>query len=234
MQPWGRGGVLVAFVTDTNRPQPLRHPPPTACLTASGATSEAPSLLMQPCLLSPLPLDLSPRPEAHRGSSCPSCAAALGRIGWWACPRAPRRSASRWGCESRRRTASTPASCGGTGVAFWTRKNDGAGRPEPTPALPPAIAKAHANINKARCGAPLGIARARAQGGGAVASAVTRALPSTKRQAKTECRHTTGHTHDDHTALAPVLRAAAAWPLPCLPLRCTRDQRGMPGPPMRC
>ena len=31
-----------------NRPQLLRQPPPTACLTASGAASEAPSLLMHP------------------------------------------------------------------------------------------------------------------------------------------------------------------------------------------
>ena len=31
-----------------NRPQPLRQPPPTACLTASGAASEVPSLLMHP------------------------------------------------------------------------------------------------------------------------------------------------------------------------------------------
>ena len=35
----------MAFVTDSNRPQPLWQPPPTACLTASGAASEAPSLL---------------------------------------------------------------------------------------------------------------------------------------------------------------------------------------------
>ena len=35
-----------AFVTDSNRPQPLWQPPPTACLTASGAASEAPSLLI--------------------------------------------------------------------------------------------------------------------------------------------------------------------------------------------
>ena len=41
----------MAFVTDSNRPQPLWQPPPTACLTASGAASEAPSLLMQPCQL---------------------------------------------------------------------------------------------------------------------------------------------------------------------------------------
>ena len=39
----------MAFVTDSNRPQPLWQPPPTACLTASGGTSEVPSLLMHPC-----------------------------------------------------------------------------------------------------------------------------------------------------------------------------------------
>ena len=37
-----------AFVTDSNRPQPLWQPPPTACLTAAGAASEVPSLLMRP------------------------------------------------------------------------------------------------------------------------------------------------------------------------------------------
>ena len=36
-------------VTDSNRPQPLRQPPPTACQTASGAASEAPSLVPHPC-----------------------------------------------------------------------------------------------------------------------------------------------------------------------------------------
>ena len=38
----------MAFATDSNRPQPLWQPPPTACLTASGAASEVPSLLMHP------------------------------------------------------------------------------------------------------------------------------------------------------------------------------------------
>ena len=38
----------MAFVTDSNRPQPLRQPPPTACLPASGAASETPPLLMHP------------------------------------------------------------------------------------------------------------------------------------------------------------------------------------------
>ena len=38
----------VAFGTDSNHPQPLWQPPPTACLTASRATSEVPSLLMHP------------------------------------------------------------------------------------------------------------------------------------------------------------------------------------------
>ena len=38
----------MAFVTDSNRPQSLGQPPPTACLTASGAASDVPSLLMHP------------------------------------------------------------------------------------------------------------------------------------------------------------------------------------------
>ena len=43
----------MACVTDSNRPQPLRQPPPTACATAPGAASEAPSLLMHPCSAPP-------------------------------------------------------------------------------------------------------------------------------------------------------------------------------------
>ena len=39
----------MTFVTDSNRPQPLWQPPPAACLTASGAASEAPSLPIHPC-----------------------------------------------------------------------------------------------------------------------------------------------------------------------------------------
>ena len=38
----------MASVTDSNRPQPPRQPPPTACLTASEAASGVPSLLMHP------------------------------------------------------------------------------------------------------------------------------------------------------------------------------------------
>ena len=38
----------MAFITDSKRPQPLRQPPPTADLTASGAASEVPSLSMRP------------------------------------------------------------------------------------------------------------------------------------------------------------------------------------------
>ena len=38
----------MAFVTDSNGPQPLWQPPPTACLTTPGAASEAPSPLMHP------------------------------------------------------------------------------------------------------------------------------------------------------------------------------------------
>ena len=36
--------VPMAFVTDSNRSQPLRQPPPTACLTSSRAASKAPSV----------------------------------------------------------------------------------------------------------------------------------------------------------------------------------------------
>ena len=36
-------------LTDSNRPEPLQQPPPTAYLIASGAASEVPSLLMHPC-----------------------------------------------------------------------------------------------------------------------------------------------------------------------------------------
>ena len=36
----------MAFVTDSARPQRSWQPPPTACLTVSGAASEVPSLLM--------------------------------------------------------------------------------------------------------------------------------------------------------------------------------------------
>ena len=51
----------MAFASASNRPQPLWQPPPTACLTASGAASEVPSLLMHPWGAPPR-LD-SPRPE---------------------------------------------------------------------------------------------------------------------------------------------------------------------------
>ena len=49
LSPWRQVPLSRAFVTDSNRPQPLGQPPPTACLTASGATSEAPSLPMHLC-----------------------------------------------------------------------------------------------------------------------------------------------------------------------------------------
>ena len=38
----------MAFLTDSNRPQLLWRPPPTACQNASGTASEAPALLMHP------------------------------------------------------------------------------------------------------------------------------------------------------------------------------------------
>ena len=42
----------LAFVADSNRLQPLWQPPPTACLTASGASSEVPLLVMHPWAMS--------------------------------------------------------------------------------------------------------------------------------------------------------------------------------------
>ena len=48
LSPWRRVPASMAFVTDSNRPQPLWQPPPTACLTTAGAASEVPSLLMHP------------------------------------------------------------------------------------------------------------------------------------------------------------------------------------------
>ena len=48
----------VAFVTDSNRRQPLWQPPPTACRTASGAASAVPSLPTHPC---PGPAAVPPR-----------------------------------------------------------------------------------------------------------------------------------------------------------------------------
>ena len=49
----------MVFVTDSNRPQPLWQPPPTACLTAS----DVPSLLMHPC--PPPPALQIPKPCAN-------------------------------------------------------------------------------------------------------------------------------------------------------------------------
>ena len=52
-------------LTASARPQPLWHPPPTACLTASGAASEVSSPLMHPCP----PLQTPPNTSLDRGSS---------------------------------------------------------------------------------------------------------------------------------------------------------------------
>ena len=59
----------MAFVTDSNRPQPLRQPPPTACLTASGAASgaasEVPLPAAPPRLSSASSVPLSPAVSLH-------------------------------------------------------------------------------------------------------------------------------------------------------------------------
>ena len=48
LSPCRQVPASMAFVTDSNRPQPLWQPPPTACLTTFGTASEVPSLLMHP------------------------------------------------------------------------------------------------------------------------------------------------------------------------------------------
>ena len=70
--------LSMALVTDSDRPQPLRQPPPTARLTASGASSAVPSLLMHP--------GLSPScPDTHSQRRChtPRGRGDEGRGGCW-------------------------------------------------------------------------------------------------------------------------------------------------------
>ena len=55
----------LAFITDSNRLQPLWQPPPTACLTASGAASVVPSRPIQPFWGGPL---AAPAAAASAGS----------------------------------------------------------------------------------------------------------------------------------------------------------------------
>ena len=59
----------MAFVTDSNRPQPLGQPPPIACLTASGTAFGVPPLLMHPWSRPPPlhPLGLPGRASASAG-----------------------------------------------------------------------------------------------------------------------------------------------------------------------
>ena len=49
LSPWWQVSGSMAFVTDSNRPQPLWQPPSIACLTASGAASDVPSFVVHPC-----------------------------------------------------------------------------------------------------------------------------------------------------------------------------------------
>ena len=48
LSPWQQVPGSMAFVTDSNRPELLWQPPPTAWLTAAGNASEVPCLLMHP------------------------------------------------------------------------------------------------------------------------------------------------------------------------------------------
>ena len=62
----------MAFVTDSTRPQPLWQPPPTACLTASGAASEAPSLPMHLWVRATAGLGLLGHVPVRYGTSSPA------------------------------------------------------------------------------------------------------------------------------------------------------------------
>ena len=72
--------LAVTFVTNSNRPQPLWQPPPTACLTASGAASEVPFLLTHPRMGHGAFGESPPRLRGH----APRCSLPL--LG---CPRPP-------------------------------------------------------------------------------------------------------------------------------------------------
>ena len=70
------------YVTDSNRPQPLGQPPPTACLPASGAASEVPSILMHPC-----PPPTPPQVHVEAGEAHEACVAWAWVDGRRPCPR---------------------------------------------------------------------------------------------------------------------------------------------------
>ena len=94
----------MAFVTDSNRPQPLGQPPPTAGLTASGTASEVPSLLMHP---------LTCMCGALKRPSCPPTPPPTPTVRW----SAPGTWSSTPSCCSRATSSSTPP----TGLRCWTR-----------------------------------------------------------------------------------------------------------------
>ena len=49
LSPWQQVPTSMALVTDSKGPQPLWQPPPTACLTTSGAPFEVSSITMHTC-----------------------------------------------------------------------------------------------------------------------------------------------------------------------------------------
>ena len=77
----------MACVTDSNRPQPLWPPPPTACLTASGAASEVLCPLLHPCPHLP-PASPQPGPPARVQPPGPAaqCVSSLNIVPQWAGP----------------------------------------------------------------------------------------------------------------------------------------------------
>ena len=109
----------MTFVTDSNRPQPPWQPPPTACLTASGAASEVPSLLIHPCS-APAHLILTqpswhgsrvhiPKRTPHRLLCCGSRADRMDTTDRQRASPGPRRGPSRRRAGNRRTGAPTGA-----------------------------------------------------------------------------------------------------------------------------
>ena len=83
LSPQRQVPASMVFVTDSNRPQPLWQPPPTACLTAS----EVLSLLMHPCPLPPTTLLPTSQGQSEKHVGKRSC-----QTGPWLCPPSPRAS----------------------------------------------------------------------------------------------------------------------------------------------
>ena len=81
--------TAMAFVTDSKCPQPLWQPPATACLTASGAASAVPSLLMHlwglPAPVGRLGSPVSPLSTVHCAGETPRLFPVVWGARVWGC-----------------------------------------------------------------------------------------------------------------------------------------------------